>query len=118
MRKIIFLVCLSFVLMIPARGAILIFKAVDQVVRKDAPAEQTIDTSKYRQIRFIFRYKYPVDVPDIDIYAVEDSEDIHFLDKFFLENSKSDFLLDTPPTKLRVKITGFCKYSIYVWASE
>lgn len=78
-----------------------------------------IDTAKFRQLRVLVKKtEKPKSVEDFfytSFYAVENSEDYLILsNKAFTEYST---VIDTPPTKIKIKISGQGKFEIFVWAS-
>lgn len=107
----------------PAFASPLIFKATKELTATEFTEVVTIDTARFRQIRILIanvhektvsleRYQ----VVGVHLVAVEGD------DQLVIEKAETSIqysrLLDTPPSKLQIKIKGFGTFKIFIWASQ
>ena len=81
------------------------------------------DASKYKQIRITIQKKREKNESvesatfNAFLYAIENDEEIFVTSE---ENNVLHFstVLDSPPSKIRVKLSGKGQFSIHVWATQ
>lgn len=104
----------------------LIFTASKEVKEKDFVELATIDTAKYKQIRIAVDATTNENINEnvatdkkfsVQIYAVENGKEI-FLDGKVSNGVQFRAVLDTPPTKIKIKVRGETTYTAYVWATQ
>lgn len=82
-------------------------------------AKESRDASKIEQATSQFEkarkeYGEAYSSPFVSIYGIESGENI-LIDKFIAESRS--IVIDSPPSKLIVKVSGSGTYKIFVWAS-
>lgn len=92
-------------------GSPLVFKSKVEVKTQDITELCIFDSSKYKQIRVAVKFESAESsIGEITLYSVENGEEV------FLANNSYNFLIETPPTKIKVKTKGVGTYKIFIWA--
>lgn len=94
----------------------LVFKAVKTIQANDFADLTTIETGKYKQIRIAVKVKPDSVSQRVNIYAVEDNQEI-FLFSAMDKDLSFSTVIDVPPSKIKLSARGNGIYSIYVWGS-
>mgnify|MGYP001567333182 CR=1 FL=1 len=89
-----------------------------ELLEKGVISKLEYDQAKDRLEKAEVYFRIPVEVISLNIslYAVENGEEIFLIDLDKKSNSQS-FVLDTPPSKIVVKVSGQGKYSLFVWGT-
>lgn len=124
MRKV-FCLLLFFIFNVNSFGSPLIFKVSKEINSpRDYVEIATFDATKYKQIRVgvHFKQKEKSEVRSFAFYSFEDGTEIFLtgkpLDEIWKEVlNSSDYLIDSPPSKVRLKGNGIGVYKVFVWGS-
>ena len=144
--KILFLFVAIFALVSQAFAAPLIFKTTKEIDSFETVTLATIDTAKYKQVRIaikftksentteneeilifrkrleegeISRLDYDTNIKRINERISRDSVSVFGIEEaqeFYLGGGFSSFVIDVPPSKILVRVSGKGKYLLYVWA--
>lgn len=101
----------------------LIFKGIKEIPANQDVEVVILDTTKFKQLRFHIVNDHPKVVSNttyrefsvsIDALEGEDLTNILRSDS----NLTFDFVMDTPPSKIRIRINGIGTFKIFIWASQ
>jgi hypothetical protein len=119
---IILVLCSALAQSSPA--SVLLFKAEKEIKGGLIGELANFDAAKYRQLRVLILrdYEVPRDVEKVEyyfanFYAVDGAESIWFLGSGRQLKEYSS-VIDTPPPRVKISVTGQGKYKIFVWASQ
>ena len=76
----------------------------------------TFDAIKYKQIRIGISFKPTTseNVRDFVIYGVEGENEIFLISSDIAKNYVKDLVIDSPPSKIRIKVRGNGIFTLYV----
>jgi len=109
----------------------LIFKQTKQIPAGDESVFTIFDTAKYKQIRIGIKGVNTSDTKNITsvreiekalqiefaVYSAEEGELIQLDSKRFDSKISYSYLIDSPPSKIIIKIKGEGKYTVFIWGS-
>lgn len=111
--KILLSFLLIFISVFNSFGSPLVFKVAKDIDSKSEFVELGVfDATKYKQIRIRITLKpEPLDIGSYEfaILGVESGDE-------FLISSRASEVIDSPPSKIKIKVRGQGKFSLYVWA--
>lgn len=124
MKNALFLILL---ILLPASVSVaspLIFKTT-KTIQSETPVEiTTLDTTKYSQLRILVINQSPksffvVESEESWIYidAIDGSDYAQILTSLIPQIKSFSSLIDTPPNACRIRIKGFGKFKVFIWAS-
>ena len=79
-------------------------------------AEYDRARDRYDTAKAIYDNAVKAIYPNISIYGLEGTDEI-FMQAFDDKSDSRSFLLETPPSKIIIKISGKGTYSLFVWAT-
>ncbi len=116
--KILLSFALIFVFGFNSFASPLVYKITPEIDSKSELIDVGVfDATDYRQIRIgtFFTPKTPDDKQQqVVIYAVEGNEEIYLADN----KKDASFYIDSPPQKIKIKVQGRGKFSIYIWGTQ
>lgn len=124
--KLILSFILLFSLVINSFAAPLIFKTTKEIKGNDFVELATVDTKIFNQIRVSVTASADETISQnaangkkfrVAIYAVEDNKEI------FLQDQNAEYVqfktvIDTPPSKIRIKVRGETTYFVHIWGNN
>jgi hypothetical protein len=115
-RSFTLLFCLSLFLFQTVIASPLVFKTTKTSTSPDKFEEFfTLDTSKYRQLRIHIVSSDPTGFNWV-VRAVEGDDELAISARTVNLEFADNFILENPPTKIRVSVRGKGTFKAFVWA--
>ena len=77
-------------------------------------SEYDVAADRVRIARLNFRNAPEIVFPPVSVFGVESNEEI-LLANFGEKSTNRSIVIDTPPSKIRIKVSAKGTYSLYVW---